>query len=67
MSRAVVITKPGGLDVLEVADHPTREPGDREVRIAVKAAAVNPTDITLRKRGAGPELNAGVFSAPRRS
>jgi len=54
--RAVMITKPGDVDVLEVADRPTREPGDGEVRIAVKAAAVNPTDITLRKRGAGPDL-----------
>lgn len=49
--RAVVITKPGGLDVLEVADRPAREPGEGEVRIAVKAAAVNPTDIGLRERG----------------
>jgi NADPH:quinone reductase-like Zn-dependent oxidoreductase len=51
-----MITRPGDADVLEVADRPTREPGDGEVRIAVKAAAVNPTDITLRKRGAGPDL-----------
>jgi len=51
-----MITKPGDVDVLEVADRPTREPGDGEVRIAVKAAAVNPVDITLRKRGAGPDL-----------
>jgi NADPH:quinone reductase len=49
--RAVVITKPGDLDVLEVADLPAREPGEGEVRIAVKAAAVNPTDIGLRRRG----------------
>ncbi|HEV2361316.1 MAG TPA: NADP-dependent oxidoreductase [Acidimicrobiales bacterium] len=54
--RAVMITKPGDVDVLEVADRPTREPGDGEVRIAVKAAAVNPTDITFRKHGAGPDL-----------
>jgi NADPH2:quinone reductase len=45
--RAVMITKPGDVDVLEVADRPTREPGDGEIRIAVKAAAVNPTDITF--------------------
>jgi len=51
--RAVVITKPGGLDVLEVADRPAREPGAGEVRIAVKAASVNPTDIGLRQRGGG--------------
>ena len=51
--RAVVITKPGDLDVLEVADRPAREPVAGEVRIAVKAAAVNPTDIGLRQRGGG--------------
>jgi len=49
--RAVVITKPGGPEVLAVADLPAREPGEGEVRIAVKAAAVNPTDIGLRERG----------------
>lgn len=54
--RAVVITKPGGLEVLEVADRTAREPGVGEVRIAVKAAAVNPTDIGLRQYGAGPDL-----------
>ncbi|MBV9413993.1 MAG: NADP-dependent oxidoreductase [Solirubrobacterales bacterium] len=46
-----MITKPGDPDVLEVAEHPAREPAEREVRIAVKAAAVNPTDIGLRQRG----------------
>jgi NADPH:quinone reductase len=51
--RAVVITKPGDLDVLEVVDRPARKPGPGEVRIAVKAAAVNPTDIGLRQRGGG--------------
>ena len=53
--RAVVITKPGDLDVLEVADRPAREPGEAEVRIAVKAAAVNPTDVGLRQRGGAGE------------
>ena len=51
--RAVVITKPGDLDVLEVVDRAARKPGPGEVRIAVKAAAVNPTDIGLRQRGGG--------------
>jgi NADPH2:quinone reductase len=50
--RAVVITKPGGLEVLGVADRSVREAGPGEVRIAVKAAAVNPTDIGLRQFGA---------------
>jgi NADPH:quinone reductase len=54
--RAVVITEPGDVDVLEVADLPAREPREGEVRIAVKAAAVNPTDIGLRQRGGGPDL-----------
>jgi len=56
--RAVAITKPGDVDVLAVADLPAREPGEGEVRIAVKAAAVNPTDIGLRQRGGGPDLPA---------
>ena len=54
--RAVVITEPGGLEVLGVADRPVRDAGPDEVRIAVKAAAVNPTDIGLRERGAGDSL-----------
>jgi NADPH:quinone reductase-like Zn-dependent oxidoreductase len=54
--HAVVITKPGDLDVLAVADRPARKPHAGEVRIAVKAAAVNPTDIGLRERGGGDQL-----------
>jgi NADPH:quinone reductase len=54
--RAVIFSKPGGLEVLEVGDRPVREPGDGEVRIAVKAAGVNPVDITLRKWGLGSDL-----------
>jgi NADPH:quinone reductase-like Zn-dependent oxidoreductase len=50
--RAVGITEPGGPDVLRVIDRPVREAGPGEVRIAVRAAAVNPTDIALRKLGA---------------
>ena len=51
--RAVVITEPGDVDVLAVADLEPREPEKGEVRIAVKAASVNPTDIGLRQRGGG--------------
>jgi NADPH2:quinone reductase len=51
--RAVGITAPGGPEVLSVIDRPVREPGPDEVRIAVKAAAVNPTDIGLRTAGGG--------------
>jgi NADPH:quinone reductase-like Zn-dependent oxidoreductase len=50
---AVTVPSPGDPDVLTVAERPTREPGPGEVRIAVAAAAVNPTDLGLRSRGAG--------------
>lgn len=52
-----MIPQPGDPDVLEVADRPAREPAAGEVRISVKAAAVNPTDIGLRQRGGGPDLS----------
>src|SRR5438128_219551 len=47
--RGVTITKPGGPEVLAVTDRPVRAAGPGEVRIAVKAAAVNPTDILMRQ------------------
>jgi NADPH:quinone reductase-like Zn-dependent oxidoreductase len=50
--RAVTITKPGGPDVLAVTRRSVRAPGPGEVRIAVKAAAVNPTDVLMRENGA---------------
>jgi NADPH:quinone reductase-like Zn-dependent oxidoreductase len=51
MTRAVGVTRPGGPEVLEVIERDVREPAPGEVRIAVKAASVNPTDIGLRERG----------------
>src|SRR3954468_5204912 len=53
--RAVTITKAGGPEVLTVTDHPVRAAGMGEVRILVKAAAVNPTDILMREN---PEVYA---------
>jgi NADPH:quinone reductase-like Zn-dependent oxidoreductase len=53
MARAVGIHQPGGHEVVSVIDRPVREPGEDEVRIAVVAAAVNPTDTGLRERGGG--------------
>jgi NADPH2:quinone reductase len=52
MARAVGIPEPGGPEVLTVVDREVREPRAAEVRIAVAAAAVNPTDIGLRAMGA---------------
>lgn len=52
VARAVGIVEPGGPDVLRVVDREVRDPAQGEIRIAVKAAAVNPTDLALRQRGA---------------
>ena len=51
--RAVVIEQPGDPSVLAVKEWPVRAAGKGEVRIRVKAAAVNPTDVLVRERGAG--------------
>ncbi|WP_405499274.1 zinc-binding dehydrogenase [Streptomyces niveus] len=47
--RAVVVTRPGGLDALEIKDVPVpvRKPG--WVRIKVKAFGVNESEVTTRK------------------
>jgi len=50
-TRAVAIVEPGGPEVLRVVEREVREPAAGEVRLAVRAAAVNPTDIALRQRG----------------
>ena len=66
-ARAVGITRTGGPEVLAVIEREVREPGPGEIRLAVRAAAVNPTDIGLRERGAeelpppwGPGMDAAV-------
>jgi NADPH:quinone reductase-like Zn-dependent oxidoreductase len=53
MSIAVAIPKPGGPEVLTVIERSDREPGPGEVRIRVAFAAVNPTDVGLRRNGGG--------------
>ncbi len=64
--RAVGIPEPGGPEVLVVIDRTVRDAGPGEVRIAVRAAAVNPTDIGLREHGAedlGPPWVPGMDAA----
>jgi putative PIG3 family NAD(P)H quinone oxidoreductase len=51
--QAVVITKPGGPEVLEVQRVPVREPGHGEIRVRIHAAGVNRAD-TLQRRGLYP-------------
>jgi NADPH:quinone reductase-like Zn-dependent oxidoreductase len=51
VTRAVGIPRAGGPDVLEVVERDARDPGEGEVRIAVRYAAVNPSDVATRTRG----------------
>ncbi|MFF0452746.1 NADP-dependent oxidoreductase [Nocardia africana] len=59
--RAVVVRRVGGPEALEVVRVPTPEPGPRQMRIRVEAAAVNPVDIATRS---GALIDAGLM-APR--
>lgn len=56
-AKAVTYKGPGGYEVIEILQRAVRAPAAGEVRIAVKAAAVNPTDIALRERGAGDQAS----------
>src|SRR3954467_14861572 len=47
--RALVITEYGGPDVLKVEERPDPQPGDGEVRVAVKAAGINFADLLARQ------------------
>ena len=49
--KAITFKAPGGYEVIEISERTVRSPEAGEVRITVKAAAVNPTDIGLRERG----------------
>jgi len=46
--RAIVITRPGGPEVLEMQERPTPEPGLGQVRIRVRASALNRADLSQR-------------------
>src|SRR6516162_7230542 len=46
--RAVVIREPGGPEVLELRDVPSPEPSRGEVRVRVRATAVNRADLLQR-------------------
>jgi uncharacterized protein (TIGR03086 family) len=49
MSQAVRFASYGDADVLELVDVPLPEPGEGQVRVAVKAVGVNPIDWKIRK------------------
>lgn len=54
--RAVGFTRHGGPEVLEVIELPTPEPKAREVRVRVKAVALNHLDVWVRKGWQGLRL-----------
>ncbi|GAB6281037.1 MAG: zinc-binding dehydrogenase [Thermovirga sp.] len=46
--RAISMNSTGGADVLELGDHPVRQPGRKEILIKLRFAAVNHLDIWVR-------------------
>jgi len=51
--KAIAITKPGGPEVLQLVDRPAPEPSRGEVRVRVRATAINRADL-LQRMGAYP-------------
>jgi putative PIG3 family NAD(P)H quinone oxidoreductase len=51
--KAVVIREVGGPEVLDLVDRPDPEPGPAEIRVAVRATALNRADL-LQRRGFYP-------------
>jgi NADPH:quinone reductase len=56
--QAIIITQPGGPEVLQLQERPTPTPAAHEVLIRVKAAGVNRPDVFQRRGGYPPP--AGV-------
>ncbi|HEX2204939.1 MAG TPA: alcohol dehydrogenase catalytic domain-containing protein, partial [Longimicrobium sp.] len=51
--KAIVITRPGGPEVLSIEERDVPEPGPGEVRVRVHASALNRADL-LQRRGTYP-------------
>jgi NADPH:quinone reductase-like Zn-dependent oxidoreductase len=56
--RAVVVTEPGGPEVLEYAEAPDPVPGEGEVLLDVAATAVNRADLLQRQGHYPPPTGA---------
>lgn len=59
LMRAVVLTRFGGPEVLEVRDVPAPEPGPGEVVVDVAAVSINNTDVWTRSGAYGADEPAG--------
>jgi tumor protein p53-inducible protein 3 len=51
--KAIGMSKPGGVDVLQIVDHPDPAPKDDELLVRVRATALNRADL-LQRRGLYP-------------
>ena len=51
--KSIVITRPGGPEVLATEERPVPEPGPGEIRVRVHASALNRADL-LQRRGSYP-------------
>ena len=51
--RAIVITRPGGPEVLEEQDRPLPEPGVGQIRVRVHTSALNRADL-MQRQGSYP-------------
>src|SRR3982074_595339 len=47
--KAVIITRPGGPDVLEIQERPKPEPGVGQIRVRVRGSALNRADLMQRE------------------
>src|SRR6202171_1032243 len=47
--KAVIITRPGGPEVLEIQERPKPEPGVGQIRVRVRASALNRADLMQRE------------------
>src|ERR1700710_1456321 len=59
--RAVVITEPGGPEVLQVQDVPDPEVGPGEVLVRVAATAINRADLLQRQGNYPPPRGASEY------
>lgn len=55
MTKAVVVSAPGGPEVLEWTDHPVGDPGPGEIKVRTAAAGLNFIDVYYR---------SGLYAAP---
>ncbi len=58
--KAISITKPGGIDVLQLQEYPTPQPDNGQVLIRVRAAGVNRSDIHQRQGGYGTDPSGQI-------